>query len=201
MGTDREREQNSKSPQRRVREKNGNPTKGFGIAFCRAWAFLTLSILPLHLLLPLTLFPIWLRLFSDLGDSNFLPAMMQPAGTLPSRTLRGSFKSVFFCHENPTVGIVAAIGFYPCGKGEAEPFQTFVSRALGRGLQLHADSSTTEIHKQQRCFPVQRWQTKAAIAAPQIHPSSSPSSSTVHQNHQEKVRDNLPDNINNMSRS
>lgn len=135
--------------------KNGNPTKGFGIAYCRAWAFLTPSILPLYLLFPLTLSPICLRLFSNLGDSNFLPAMMQQTGTLPSRTLRGSFKSVFFCHENSTTGIVATIGFDPYGKGEDEQFKTFVSRALGRGLQLRADSGSTtkEIYKHQRCFP------------------------------------------------
>lgn len=142
---------------------------------------MTPSILPLYLLFPLTLSPICLRLFSNLGDSNFLPAMMQQTGTLPSRTLRGSFKSVFFCHENSTTGIVATIGFYPYGKGEDEQFKTFVSRALGRGLQLRADSGSTtkEIYKHQRCFPVQRWQTKAAIAYIIIHPSSSLSSSKV----------------------
>lgn len=138
----------------REERKNGNPTKGFGKAYCRAWAVLTPPILPVYLLLPLTLLPIWLRLFSNLGDSKFLPVMMQQTGTLPSRALRCSFKSVFFCHKNPTAGIVAAIGFYPYGKGEDERFKTFVSRTLGRGLQLCADAGSTmkEIHKHKDVF-------------------------------------------------
>lgn len=206
MGTKTERGSRIANPLKRERERKWQPYKGVWNSFLQGLSILTLSILSL-LLLPLTLTPIWLRLFSNLGDSNLLPAMTQPRGTLPSRTLKGSFKSVFFCPENATVGIVAAIGFYPCEKGEAEQFKTFVSRVFWRGLQLHADSriTTNEIYQHQRCFPVQRWQTKAAIACTINSPFITffkPSCRwTCHQHYWEKLWAEMLDNINNFSRS
>lgn len=158
MGTQTQRRSRIENPLKgkQERKKKWQPYKGVWNSLLQGLSFfdtLYPSFLPPPLP-PLTFSPIWLRLFSNLGDSNFLPAMMQQTGTLPSRTLWGSFKSVFFCHENPTAGIVAAFGFYPYRKGEDERFKTFVFRALGRGLQLRAYSGSTmkEICKHQRCF-------------------------------------------------